>query len=202
MNLRLPTLALLLLLPAPTGASHLQAATDANEPREEDLEMEGTIDGKLFIGSGPSVRSFVVQAVIEAPRDVVYAAWTDPSAFVATYGRDNPELAANIDLAIGGRYEWLWDGTMGSNGCQVLSYIPNRMISFSWNAPPEQPESRALRTWVVVEFATIESGGTGVTLTHLGFGREAHWDVTYDYFAKAWPYVLEKFRKNLESAKG
>ena len=30
----------------------------------------------------------------------------------------------------GGRYEWLWDGKMGSNDCQVLSFIPNRMISF------------------------------------------------------------------------
>lgn len=119
----------------------------------------------------------------------------------ASLGR-SPEsrwLAANIDLAIGGRYEWLWDEEMGSNGCQVLSYVPNRMLRFSWNAPPTQPESRAKHTWVVVLFDALEDGTTRVRQTHIGFGKTAHWDETMEYFSKAWSHVLEQFRKGLEA---
>jgi uncharacterized protein YndB with AHSA1/START domain len=131
--------------------------------------------------------------------DAVYAAWTDGEAFARSYAPDHPELRGEIDLAIGGRYEWLWDGKMGSNDCQVLSFIPNRMVSFSWNAPPEQPDSRAQRTWVVVETEPTEDGGTHVRLTHLGFGPEPHWVETREYFEKAWPHVLEQFKKHLEA---
>ena len=146
--------------------------------------------------------SFVKETTLEAPVEVVYRAWTDGEAFAATYGPDRGELKANIDLAIGGRYEWLWDGKTGGNGCQVLSYIPNRMVSFSWNAPPEQPDSRAQHTWVVVEFEPTESGGTHLRLTHQGFGEADHWRETHEYFEKAWPYVFEQFRKNLEGEDG
>jgi len=159
------------------------------------------VDTSLFDARGMDVRSFVKEAVIQAPVSAVYAAWSDGEVFPRVYGPDRPELAANIDLAIGGRYEWLWDGELGSNGCQVLSYIPDRMISFSWNAPPSQPESRAKHTWVVVEFEAVDEGegdATKLTLTHVGFGKAEHWDETYEYFSAAWPHVLEQFRQNLE----
>ena len=175
-----------LFLPAPT----------------DDSLMPRSIDASLFDGHGPDVRSFVLDAVIHAPVSEVYAAWTDGAVFPVAFAPDRPELAAHIDLAIGGRFEWLWDGEVGSNGCQVLSYIPDRMLSFSWNAPPTQPESRARRTWVVVEFDPEGEAATRVTLTHLGFGTEAHWDETFDYFGAAWPHVLEQFRRNLERGPG
>ena len=157
------------------------------------------IDPDLFDASGPEVRSFTVEATYDVPVADVYAAWSDGTVFPRAYDPSRPELTANIDLAIGGRYEWLWDGEMGSNGCQVLSYVPDRMISFSWNAPPSQPESRAKHTWVVIDFEALEGGGTHVRLTHLGFGAASHWDETMEYFSKAWPHVLEQFRKNLGS---
>lgn len=161
--------------------------------------MRQPIEPSTFDASGPGVRHFVKTAIIAAPVERVYAAWTDPDFFPTAYDPENDRLRANIELAIGGAFEWLWDGELGSNGCQVLSYVPDRMVSFSWNAPPSQPASRAKHTWVVVEFAPTASGETKVTLTHLGFGEAEHWDETYDYFAKAWPYVLDKFRQNLEA---
>jgi len=166
----------------------------------EDL-MPKPIDSNLF-ASGERTTSFAVEAVIRAPVEDVYRAWTDGDAFVAAYDPEREALHADIDLAIGGRYEWLWDGKTGSNDCQVLSFIPNRMVSFSWNAPPEQADSRARRTWVVVEFEPGDGGATRVRLTHLGFGEAAHWKETQAYFEKAWPYVLEQFRKHLERAAG
>jgi len=155
-----------------------------------EVGMGDVIDTSLFDAGGKGVRSFVKERVLAAPRSEVFAAWATEEGWKRVYGPDREEIAANIDLEIGGRYEWLFNGAVGSNGCQVLSYIPDRMLSFSWNAPPEQAESRAKRTWVVVELEDAGEGETLVRLTHLGFGEAAHWDETYAYFDKAWEYVL------------
>ena len=72
------------------------------------------------------------------------------------------------------------------------------MISFSWNAPPTQPESRAKRTWVVVELEALGERSTRVRLTHLGFGQAKHWQETREYFSKAWDHVLAQFKQGLE----
>ena len=158
--------------------------------------MTQLIDAGLFVAAGMQVRRFEVVQEIAASPERVFAAFTDPAAFVQAYGPDRSELRAEIDLAIGGKYEWLFDGEMGSNGCQVLAYVPDRMLAFSWNAPPEQAASRARRTWVVVELESTGEG-TRVRLTHLGFGEGSEWDETFAYFQRAWPLVLATFEKNL-----
>ncbi len=179
------------------GAEEFTKVLDAVWHKKESEAMPQAIDTSLFEGHGPKVRSFVREATIAAPVAAVYAAWSDGDAFPRAYAPDRPELAAKIGLAIGGPYEWLWDGKLGSNGCQVLSYVPDRMLSFSWNAPPSQKESRDKRTWVVVEFEPAGESSTHVRLTHLGFGKAAHWDETMEYFGKAWTHVLAQFEKNL-----
>ena len=197
----------------PEGSDSWQTIMDATWRRVPDgVDSDATpsapdrdrapIPSWLFEGRGVDVRSFRKAAIIAAPLAEVYAAWSDQDAFVRSYRPDRDALAANIDLAIGGRYEWLFDGENGSNGCQVLSYVPNRMISFSWNAPPSQGESRGKHTWVVVEFEPLTAGETEVTITHLGFGAAAHWDETFAYFTKAWEVVLGNFKTHLERAAG
>ena len=181
---------------APAGATEYQNVMDAVWRRQGDKSMPQPIDSNLFSAS-QDLSQFTVEAEIAAPVETVYRAWSDGDAFPAAFAPDRPELRANIDLAIGGRYEWLWDGETGSNDCQVLSYIPNRMISFSWNAPPEQAKSRVQRTWVVVEFEPRGDAATHCRLTHLGFGPDDHWQETKAYFENAWPFVLEQFGKNL-----
>ena len=48
-----------------------------------------------------------------------------------------------MDLRIGGPFELYFGGPdvphdqRGSNGCQVLTYVPGEMLSFTWNAPPK-----------------------------------------------------------------
>lgn len=158
--------------------------------------MRAPIDTNLFTDAAepPSISC---QTVVRAPRAAVFRAWTDAAALTDLF---DPPFAAELQLAVGGRYEWRFDGVIGSNDCQVLSYLPDRMLSFSWNAPLEQPESRAWRTWVVVEFD--DAGGddrTRIRLTHLGFGVEAHWEQTKAYFAEAWPRVLAAFAAGLDT---
>ena len=102
-----------------------------------------------------------------------------------------------IELKVGGFYELYFttdvpEGLRGSEGCRVLSYIPEKMLSFSWNAPPTIPTIRALGSvaWVVIELEAISPQETLVKLQHLGFGEGPEWDKTYAYFDKAWDYVL------------
>ena len=118
--------------------------------------MSYPIESELFVSGGKDLRSFEKQVVFDAPLSRVFDAWATADGWLGVYAPDRPETRANIELAIGGRYEWLFDGVLGSNGCQVLSYIPDRMLSFSWNSPPTQAQTRTKRTWVVVEFEAVQ----------------------------------------------
>ena len=128
------------------------------------------IDDSLFVASGSDLRSISVERVMDATPDQVWNAWTSEAGWKAAYAADRPEVSANIELAPGGKYEWLFNGTIGSNDCQVLSYLPPRMLSFSWNAPVSQPLSRAKRTWMVIEIEPQPDGTSLVRATQLGFG--------------------------------
>jgi len=164
--------------------------------RQGDTPAEATapIDPDRFAASGAVLRSFVKERVILAPADRVWADWSTNQGWSTVYP---PPSASRIALAIGGRYEWLFDGSIGGNGCQILSYIPGRMISFSWNAPPSQPDSRLARTWVVVETEPLDDDTTRLRLTHLGFGDGPGWDETMAYFDRAWDFVLDRLESTV-----
>lgn len=78
-------------------------------------------------------------------------------------------------------------GLKGSEGCKVLSFIPNEMISFTWNAPPQFETIRAsdYYTWVIVEFDEDK-----IRLRHLGWPENKEWQAVYEYFEQAWEIVL------------
>jgi hypothetical protein len=80
----------------------------------------------------------------------------------------------------------------------VLSYIPGRLVSVTWNAPPGQA-TRERRTWVVVETEALTQNSTRIRLTQLGFGQGAAWDETYAYFDQAWGRVLPMMKAGLEA---
>jgi uncharacterized protein YndB with AHSA1/START domain/uncharacterized protein YciI len=110
---------------------------------------------------------------------------------------------ANIDLRVGGRYEWLFledapEGQRGSEDCLILSFLPEKMLSFEWNAPPQLPNARRQRTVVVILFDEKEPGKTTIDFTHFGFGVGEEWDQTYDYFDNAWSRVLERYVASVE----
>lgn len=166
------------------------------EVNSEGASRTMPIDDSLFVDSGSELRSISVERHMDARPEAVWAAWTSESAWKAAYGPHHPELKANIELAIGGPYEWLFDGQIGSNDCQVLSYLPHRMLSFTWNAPVSQPLSRAKRTWMVIEIEPEPDGTSQVRATQLGFGEGAHWDETMAYFEKGWAHVLDQMATN------
>jgi uncharacterized protein YndB with AHSA1/START domain len=131
--------------------------------------------------------------IISNPVEELWLQWTTHEGLKTFFGYDN-----KIDLTPGGAFEIYFIkenpyGLKGSEGCKVLSYLPEQMLSFSWNAPPNFTNVRnsAYQTWVVVNFITLTASTTKVTLIHTGWPDDEKWDAVFDYFDKAWDRVLE-----------
>lgn len=110
-----------------------------------------------------------------------------------------------IDLRPGGAYEVHFmpenpPGDRGGDWCRVLSFLPGRMLSFTWNAPPTL-KTRPLQTWVVLLFEPL-GAGCRFSLNHLGWPQsglddpESDWEATFEYFTDAWHSVIDLFRDN------
>src|ERR1700756_5794764 len=96
---------------------------------------------------GEPARAVRVEATVDAPVSEVWRLWTTSQGAEEFFAQQ-----ANIELAIGGPYEIQFDPkdeTSGTKGLKILSYMPEEMISFQWNAPTEYPEVRKGGTWVV-----------------------------------------------------
>ncbi len=133
--------------------------------------------------------------VVPAPRASVYSAFTTSEGLTSFFAG-----SALVELELGGRYELHFsadapEGSRGTEGCRVLAFLQDRLISFTWNAPPTFPDERSARTFVVVELEDDASpGGTRVRLTHAGFGEGGRWAEVREYFDAAWARVLEALR--------
>ncbi len=81
-------------------------------------------------------------------------------------------------------------GSQGGEGLKILSYLPEEMLSFEWNAPSHLPNVRQEKNWVVVQFEAESVERTRVKLTHLGWGEGEEWDQAFAYFTQTWQVVL------------
>ncbi len=113
--------------------------------------------------------------------------------------------AARIELRLDGAYELYFDptakpGARGSEGMKVLAFLPERMLAFTWNAPPKFPRARATRGPFVVVLLEPQAKRTLVTLHHLGWPAEGgEWKEVRAYFDRAWGVVLERLAKRFQS---
>lgn len=128
----------------------------------------------------------------------IWSRWTTGSG-VATFFAPQ----AKIDLSMGGGYEIIFmpdapEGLRGSEGCTILSFVAERMLSFTWNAPPHFPEVRKERTWVVVLLDPEGPNKTRVTLAHMGWKSGPEWDEARRYFDRAWILVLARLSRAVE----
>lgn len=149
-----------------------------------------------------SIEPVEVSAVIQAPVNEVWHAWTTNEGMQSFLVE-----SSNIELRPGGPYEVYFsmqapEGSRGSENCTVLSYLPERMFSFQWNAPPQFEHARFRHTWVVIEFEPLTPEMTRLVLTHTGFAdqaeanpdHKAEWEEVRAYFAAAWPHVVGALR--------
>jgi len=159
--------------PAPSGSAHAATQADAVAP----------ID---------------VTQVVALPRAEAFALLSSSDGWKRAL-----EVNTNIELTPGGKFEVLFsmdapEGQRGSEGCTVLSYVDNEMLSFTWNAPPTFAHAREKHTWVVITFEELAPASTRIRLRHLGFDKQAasnpehraEWEQVRAYFMNAWPKVL------------
>ena len=81
-------------------------------------------------------------------------------------------------------------GEQGGEGMMVLAVEPERMLSFTWNAPPDLPTVRGHMTHVVIRLFEAGPGNTRVILRHDGWGEGGEWDAAFRYFTRAWGEVV------------
>jgi uncharacterized protein YndB with AHSA1/START domain len=157
--------------------------------------------------SQAALAPIVVDTLVNAPPAEVWKCWT------TSEGMRSFLTEAKIDLRIGGPFELYFGpesqpGQRGSEGCTILAYDPERMLSFSWNAPPTFGPLREKHTWVVVRIAPRGPDQSEVTLAHLGFAEQAAlspadtagWAGIRSYFSQAWPQVMAALVKHFAAA--
>ncbi len=162
--------------------------------------MNKAIDHSRFAAPGSYERPVVMRRRLAASPERVFSAFTD-SELLGTW----LEVPAKVELAVGGAFELLFDldqpeGRQGSEGCQILAFIPNEMLAFTWNSPPSLPEARGRLTFVVLQLARV-ADGTILTLSHAGHGEGELWDQNRRYFERAWGIVLDALEEWLAATK-
>ncbi|MEJ6023363.1 SRPBCC family protein [Ramlibacter sp. PS4R-6] len=139
------------------------------------------------------------EVVVAAKVDAVWQAWTTTEGIKTFFAPD-----ARVELRVDGPFEIYFNpfaqpGMKGADGMRIIGFQPQRMLTFTWNAPPHLPEARANRSVVVLRFEPVGDAQTRVTLHHIGWGEGGEWDKAYDYFSKAWPNVLGNLQKRFAS---
>ncbi len=143
-------------------------------------------------------RTIYKQVDVVAAASAVWAAWTTADGVKSFFAP-----GCNIELKVHGAYEILFDtdaepGTRGSEGCMILAIQPQKMLAFTWSAPPHLPEARAQRTVVIIRLQPVSESTTRVTLDRVGWGEGGQWDQAYEYFDKAWEIVLYRLKERFD----
>lgn len=121
----------------------------------------------------PSEREIAMTRVFDAPRRLVFDAWTKPELLKRWLGvRAGWSLAVcEIELKVGGAYRFVWRGPggaeMGMRGVYREIVPPKRLVATESFDDPWYP-GKALDTTVLVE----QGGKTTVTTTVLYESRE------------------------------
>lgn len=143
-------------------------------------------------------RAITGEVVLDAPVSDVWAAWTTKEGIKSFFAPD-----CKIELRVGGPFEmfFLLDGEPGQRGGEGVTFLaiqPEKMLSFTWNAPPHLPHARSQFTHVVLRFSEVGGDRTRLTLTHDGWGDGGEWDEAFAYFEHAWleavlPNLVKRF---------
>jgi uncharacterized protein YndB with AHSA1/START domain len=150
----------------------------------------------LVAGAQALAPDISVTKVINAPVADVWKAWTTTEGIESFWA----PKAAKVEPVPGGAFE-LWfgvnnkEGSRGSEGCLVHSVTPMEQFVFEWNAPPDVPSVRKLRTLVYIDFKPLPDNRTEVTLRNFGYGAGEDWAKARAYFQNAWPAVMGLLEK-------
>jgi len=135
------------------------------------------------------------EVVVDAGVAAVWEAWTTEAGiktFFAPAGKIEPRVFGAFEIYFNPNGA---PGERGGEGNVILALQPQKMLAFTWNAPPNLPNVRQQRTSVVVRFKELEKQRTQVTLIESGWGEGEEWDRAFAYFSNAWQSIVFRLMK-------
>ena len=147
--------------------------------------------------SAPDVeRTIGLEIVLNASVERVWRAWTTRDGIKSFFAPD-----CDIDFRVLGKYDILFApssplGFRGAEGNLILAIQKERMLSFTWDAPPNFPEIRKQRTSVVIRFVRLDQNKTKLVFRQSGWGEGEDWNKAHDYFVAAWGETVLPFLKH------
>jgi uncharacterized protein YndB with AHSA1/START domain len=137
--------------------------------------------------------SLEITRFIKAPRDRVYAAWTDLAQLKQWFGPENVQTRELVaDVRVGGKYRWDLTNSEGEKmTCrgEYRELKPNKKIVFTWQW--DDDEDWENRTSIVTVELDDADGGTELRLVHEQLPNEA----SRDGHTQGWNSALDKFEK-------
>jgi len=138
-------------------------------------------------------QQITITRVFDAPRELVFRAWTDPDQVARWFGpegMDTPRDTVQIDLRVGGRYHLTMVGGGGGREYairyEILELVEPELLVLRSEPMPEVGLHNATVTRVELH---EEAGGTRMTLTDgpypdaAGGGAKAGWEGAFDKLA-------------------
>jgi uncharacterized protein YndB with AHSA1/START domain len=145
------------------------------------------------VAAGTDTRELVVTRVIDAPRQLVFKAWTQPEHIARWWGPHGfTTIHCEMDIRVGGAYRVGMRSPQGTERWKRGVYReivePERIVfTFAWENPGADVPHNELLTTVTFD---EEGSGTRLTLRQTPFSsaalRDSHnagWTSTFERFA-------------------
>lgn len=148
-------------------------------------------------------REIVLSRVIDARRDVVFSAWTDPKHLPNWFGPAGFKVETKaIDVRVGGlwRFDLIApDGQLWSSRMRFLRIEPPTLIEFDHGADIDDDPTRFRTT---LTFDEQDDGKTVITLRQL-HPTKAQRDTGIGFGAVEYGYqTLDKLARHVEASRG
>ncbi|MBZ0180321.1 MAG: SRPBCC domain-containing protein [Melioribacteraceae bacterium] len=107
---------------------------------------------------------------------------------------------SKIALTINGKFELSFDiqsfesRFKSSSGMKILSFVPNKMLSFEWKNPKDLKSILEEKTWVTIFLDEVTNMQTKIKLIHIGWKEGNDWDEAFNYFVRFWDIVVFRFK--------
>lgn len=142
--------------------------------------------------TGENIR-LQIKRVIKAPRDKVYAAWTDPAQLKEWFGPENVETRNLIaDARVGGKFRWDVTNSEGekmTNCGEYRELVPGKKVVFTWQWQDDE-DWKNYESIVTVELSDTPEG-TEVRLRHEQLPSEE----SRDRHNEGWNSALNRLEK-------
>ena len=137
--------------------------------------------------------SLEIKRSINAPRDRVYAAWTEPAQLKEWFGPENVRTRNfTADARVGGKYRWDLINEEGEDmtiSGEYRELIPGKKIVFTWKW--DDDEAWKNTSSVVTLELSDRDGGTELRLIHEKLPSEE----SRDRHNEGWNSVIDRLEK-------